>query len=347
MGDVQRLSNGNTLIDWAIGSLPKLTEVRPNGTKAYEMNWVSGWEAYRTWRCAWQGSALQPYLIVQSFPDNITLIFNQFGGTNVGFYKIYGGTAPGSTNLLATSAVTLKQLTTLQNGATYYFHVTAVNKQGIEGLPSNEVSANVNIIKPGQNMVQNGDFSQGTASWIWTNNGTASATWSIQNGTSVVHIVSAGTALSDIQLRQAGLKLILGKKYVLQFDGWASVRRAFEVRLGQDQSPFTTYQVFTPTLTTTRQHFAYSFVMSYTTDLNTRLMFNLGAALGDIYLDNIVLFNSPPGDINSDGRVDLLDLKLLTGDWLKQQTGLGGDLNGNGTVDFNDFGILGENWSSN
>jgi hypothetical protein len=346
MGDVQRLPNGDTLIDWAVGNLPKLTEVRPDGTKAYEMNWVSGWEAYRTWRCAWRGSALQPYLIVQSFPDNITLIFNQFGDTNVGFYKVYGGTAPGSTNLLATSAVTLKQLNNLQNGATYYFHVTAVNKQGIEGLPSNEVSANVNIIKPGQNMVQNGDFSQGTASWIFTNSGTANATWSVQNGTSVVHIVSAGTALSDIQLRQAGLKLILGKKYVLQFDGWASVRRAMEVRLGQDQSPFTTYRVLTPTLTTSPQRFTYPFVMSNNTDLNARLGFNMGAALGDVYLDNVVLFNAPPGDLNADGRVDLLDLKLFTGDWLKQQSGLGGDLDTNGKVDFNDFGILGENWSS-
>ena len=60
MGNAQRLANGNTLIDWAVGNLPKLTEVRPDGSKAYEMNWADGWEAYRTWRCSWQGSAVQP-----------------------------------------------------------------------------------------------------------------------------------------------------------------------------------------------------------------------------------------------------------------------------------------------
>src|SRR6266851_5326407 len=49
MGNVQRLTNGNTLINWAVGNLPKLTEVRPDGTKAFEMNWVSQFEAYRTW----------------------------------------------------------------------------------------------------------------------------------------------------------------------------------------------------------------------------------------------------------------------------------------------------------
>ena len=308
------------------------------------MNWVAQWEAYRTWRCPWQGSALQPYLIVEPYPDNVTLIFNQFGDTNVAFYKIYGGTASHSTNLLATSGVTLKRLANLQNGSTYFFRVTAVNKQGVEGPFSNEASAMVNIIKPGQNMIQNGDFSQGTASWIWTNSGSASATWSVVSGTGNVHIVSAGTALADIQLRQAGLKLIQGKKYVLQFDAWSSARRPIEVRLAQDQSPFTSYLIASPSLTTANQRFTYSFVMQKTTDLNARLMFNLGGALGDIFLDNVSVFNVPPGDLNLDGRVDLLDLQSFTRDWLKQGP-LNGDLDGNGKVDFNDFGILGENWS--
>jgi hypothetical protein len=345
LGNVQRLTNGNTLINWAVGNLPKLTEVRPNGTKAFEMNWVVPRDTYRVWRCPWHGSALQPYLIVEPYPDNLTLIFNQFGDTNIAFYRIYGGPTPQSTNLLATSGVTMKQLTSLENGITYYFRVTAVNRQGIEGPFSNEESAIVNIVKPGQNTVQNGDFSQGTNSWIWTNSGTATATWSVVSGTGYIHVVSAGTALTDIQLRQAGLKLIHGNKYVLQFDAWSSGRRAMEARLGQDQSPWTSYEVASPSLTTARQHFAYPFVMQNTTDLNARLMFNLGGALGDIYLDNVSVFEMPPGDLNLDGRVDLLDLQLFTRDWLKQQSGLNGDLDGNGKVDFNDFGILGENWS--
>src|SRR5712671_6048121 len=124
------------------------------------MNWVDQWETYRVWRCPWQGSALQPYLITEAYPDNLTLIFNQFGDTNVGFYRIYGGTSPHSTNLLATSGVTLKKL---------------INLQGIEGPYSNEETNTVNIIKPGQNMVKNGDFAQGTNSWVWTLSGGATA----------------------------------------------------------------------------------------------------------------------------------------------------------------------------
>ncbi len=137
MGNVQRLTNGNTLIDWAVGNLPKLTEVRPDGTKAFEMNWVNQYEAYRTWRCSWPGVALQPYLLAESYPDNVTLIFNQFGDTNVAYYRIYGSTNSQSTNFLASSTATLARLTYLQNGATYYFWVTAVHRDGTEGPFSN------------------------------------------------------------------------------------------------------------------------------------------------------------------------------------------------------------------
>ncbi len=344
MGNVQRLPNGNTLINWAVGSRPKLTEVRPDGTKAFEMNWVDGYEAYRTWRCPWQGVATEPYLMTESYPDNLTLIFNQFGDTNVAFYRIYGGTSAHPTNLLATSGTTLKQLSNLQNG-TWYFRVTSVNRQGVESGYSNEQTATVNIIKPGQSMIQNGDFSQGTNLWNWTRSGTAVATWSADAGVAYVHATSPGTTLSSIQLSQAGLKLVQGKQYVLQFDAWSLTRRVMEVRLQKYQAPSTSYCVASPSLTTTSQHFLYSWVMTSTSDLNAQLVFNMGAVLGDIYLDNVSLFNPAPGDLNLDGRVDLLDLQILSRDWLKQGSGLGSDLNSDNQVDFGDFGILGDNGS--
>jgi hypothetical protein len=346
-GNVQHLTNGNTLINFAGGIYPKLTEVRPDGTVAYEMNWADQWETYRVWRCPWQGSALQPYLIVEPNPDNISLIFNQFGDTNVAFYKIYGDTSPEPTNLLAASAVTFKRLTELQNGTTYYFRVTAVNQQGVEGPFSNEESVNVSIIQPapGQNMVQNSDFSQGTVSWILSTSGAASASWSITNNTALIHIASPGVQLANVQLRQAGLELLQDTLYVLQFDAWSSVRRGIEVRLGHDASPLNTYYVAWPSLTTSKRHFTYSFVMQGSSDLDARLMFDVGAVSADIYLDNISLISVPRGDLNLDARVDLLDLQNLSRDWLKSSSGLSSDLDGNGKVDFNDFGIVGDHWS--
>lgn len=346
MGDVQRLTNGNTLIDWAIGGLPKLTEVRPDGTKAFEMNWVDQFEAYRTWRCPWQGSAVQPYLIVEPYPDNITLIFNQFGDTNVAYYRIYGGTTSGSTNLLATSGVTLKQLSNLTNGSTYYFRVTAVNRQGVEGPFSNEASATVNIIKPGQNMVANGDFSQGTASWVWTLSGGATATWAIESGVSHVYITNATTTLANIQLKQTGKAIISGKKYVFEFDAWSTAPRYIEAKVAQDASPNLNYSGTISTyLTPVHSHFRYVFTSYSASDFNASIFFNLGSSAAGVYIDNVSLFNPSVGDLNLDGKVDLLDLQLLSHNWLKQGSGLGGDLDSNNKVDFNDLGIMGDNWS--
>ncbi|HVM50476.1 MAG TPA: aryl-sulfate sulfotransferase [Candidatus Acidoferrum sp.] len=343
MGNVQRLTNGNTLINWAFSFAPKLTEVRPDGTKAFEMNWVDQWSTYRVWRCSWQGVAPQPYLIAEPYPDNITLVFNQFGDTNVAFYRIYGGTAPHPTNLLATSGVTLKELTTLQNGSNYFFRVTAVNRQGVEGPYSNEASATANYVKPGQNMIFNGDFSQGTNVWTWTLSNGASAAWAVESGVSHFYITNGTASLLNIQLKQGAKALEQGKKYVLQFDAWASLPRYIEVQAGDSGL---LYADFYPYLTPLQKHFQYVFTMAAPTDLNASLMFNLGASSGySVYLDNVVLFNSPAGDLNQDGQVDYLDLQLLTRDWLKRQNGLSSDLNGDGTVDFNDFSILGDNWT--
>jgi hypothetical protein len=346
MGDVQRLTNGNTLIDWAVGGLPKLTEVRPDGSKAFEMNWADKWEAYRTWRCPWQGSALSPYLIVEPYPDNVTLIFNQFGDTNVAFYRIYGATTPHPTNLVATSGVTLKRLTSLTNG-NYYFRVTAVNKQGVEGPYSNETNATVNIIKPGQQMVQNGTFSQGTPSWVWTLSGGATAAWAIETATNVTHIyiTNATATLANIQLKQIGLPIILGNKYVFEFDAWATSPRYIQAMVAQNASPNLFYGgTNNAYLTPAHNHFRYVFTMNAATDFSASIFFNVGSSTAGVFLDNVSLFNAPPGDINADGRVDLLDLQLMTRDWLKQQGGLGADLDGSGKIDFNDFSILGENW---
>jgi len=346
MGNVQRLTNGNTLINWAVGSLPKLTEVRPDGTKAFEMNWVDQWQTYRTWRCPWQGSARQPYLIVETYPDNVTLIFNQFGDTNVAFYKIYGGTVSQSTNLLAISGVTLARLVNFQNNGTYYFRVTGVNQQGVEGPFSNEASATVNFIKPGQNMVQNGDFSQGTNFWIWTLSGGATAAWAIEGGVSHFYITNGTTTPANIQLKQTGYPIVQGRKYVFQFDAWASTPRYIQAMVAQDGPPNLDYSgASSPYLTPIPSHFRYVFTMNAATDFDADVLFNLGSSSADVFLDNVSLFNPPPGDINLDGRVDLLDLQLLTQDWMKQQSGLSTDLDGSGKVDFKDFGILGENWS--
>ncbi|MEE9365614.1 MAG: aryl-sulfate sulfotransferase, partial [Dehalococcoidales bacterium] len=211
MGNAQRLPNGNTLINWVITNAPKVTEVRPDGTKAFEMNWsAQNSKSYRVFKFPWDGVVETPNLIIEPQPDSLMLIFNKFGDPNVAYYRIYGGTSPQPTTLLDTSTSTLKHLTDFENGSRYYFRVKAVDIHGMESVYSNEVSVDVNIIQPGQNMVSNGDFSQGKDSWIWEVGGSASAAWIIEDGVSHFDITGGGTQISDVQLRQAGMKLTQG-----------------------------------------------------------------------------------------------------------------------------------------
>jgi hypothetical protein len=346
MGNTQRLPNGNTLIDWAVGSLPKLTEVRPDGTKAFEMNWVDGYEAYRVWRCPWQGMALKPNLIVEPFPDNITLLFNKFGDPNVDYYRIYGGTTPQPTTVLATSTSTLKRLSEgLENGLRYYFRVTAVDIHGTESDYSNEESAVVTFTEPGQNMVLNGDFCRGQDSWIWEVGGTASAVWNIEDGVSHFNITSGGTVLPDVQLRQAGIRLVRGKQYVFEFDAWSELPRIIEAKVGQDESPWTNYsKIGYSSVTPNPIHFRYPFTMQDASDYSARVVFNMGTSPFDVYVDNIFLITVLPGDFDFDGCVRFNDLAVLTGEWLKEQSGLTADLQDNGRVDFNDFAIFADSF---
>jgi hypothetical protein len=346
LGSAQRLPTGNTLINFVLAQYPKAIEVDSNGLKHFELSLTPGSDAYRAFRFPWNGAVAAPYLVVEPRPDNVTMIFNKFGDTNVAYYRIYGGTSTNPATLLATSTTTLKQISDLPN-AFYYFRVTAVSRAGVESPFSNQESLNVNITEPGGNMVQNGDFSQGYSAWAFSVNTGAGADWTTDNGIAHFYITNGGTMQSSIQLRQSGQAIILGSKYVLEFDAWSSQPRYIDAHVAQLVSPFSNYSQPTATyLTPTRAHFRYPFTMRLSSDSNASLVFNLGASVGDVYIDNVSLFSLAAGDLNQDGSVDYSDLSIFVGGWLKQQSGLPADIDGNGKVDFNDFNLLGGTWAT-
>ncbi len=345
-GNAQRLPSGNTLIDFALAQYPKAIEVDTNGLKRFELSLVPESDSYRAFRFPWNGAVAAPYLIAEQEAGDIALIFNKFGDTNVGYYRIYGGTSPHPTSRLAESGTTFERLSNLQNGL-YYFRVTALSTDGVESPFSNEEAVQVNFTKPGQNMIVNGDFSQGNNAWTLNVSGGASAGWAVENGAGHFYITNSGEATSSIQLVQPGKGLIQGNQYVLQFDAWSSESRYLDVELAQTTAPFNKYSsIPAPFLTPNRTHYRYVFTMQLASDFAANLLFNLGTSSAEVYLDNISLFTPPVGDLNLDGHVDLLDLGIFGSNWLKQQTGLPADLDGNGKVDFNDFGILGGDWAA-
>jgi hypothetical protein len=53
MGNVQRLPNGNTFIGWGSHLYPNITELKPDGTKALEIDFGQSYVSYRAFRFPW------------------------------------------------------------------------------------------------------------------------------------------------------------------------------------------------------------------------------------------------------------------------------------------------------
>ncbi len=143
----------------------------------------------------------------------------------------------------------------------------------------------------GINMITNGDFMQQLTGWNLENFETASASASVENGNGKITISNAGTASWNVQFKQGGLELVNGKSYTLSFDAWSQYPRDIEVKLEKDGSPWTPYSGTTSiyainggstTVTNT-------FTMTEATDMNARIVFNVGGNSIDVNIDNVTL----------------------------------------------------------
>jgi hypothetical protein len=294
MGNVQRLPNENTLINWSQNILPKATEVTENGEIVYEMNFEENNKCYRTFRFEWEGVALVPYLIVESRSDKVTLIFNKFGDKGITNYRIYGGIYPKSDQLLASSSEPFIHFSHLHNNQTYYFRVTAVDSNGTESDFSNEEEVFVKFIEPGENFILNGDFSDSTEYWEFNKSSSAVASGIVQDSIYHIKIDSNAVMFSDVQLYQNNLEIIEGRNYILEFDAWSTKPKLFDMRIRQSADPFTDYsRIGTVYSTTNKQHFYYEFRMEYTTDYSAQIVFECGQSTADLYIDNVSLIYDP------------------------------------------------------
>jgi hypothetical protein len=287
MGNVQRLSNGNTLINWADEGLPKATEVTPDGQLAFEL-WLDGYETYRAFKFPWNGLSPVPCLVAESHEEAVALFINKFGDLDVTRFRIYGGTSPNPTQLIATSESTVAALTDLESPQTWYFRTTAVNGAGQESGYSNEEEVFVSFTAPGQNMVLNGDFSHSRNHWYYNVFGGAVANWLIEGDVSHFSISSGGEYTSYIQLVQLGMELIRGENYIFEFDAWADAPRTIEASILEYGDDYTNFGQINPTyITPVHQHFSYPFTMQDQSHFNSLVVFLLGTSDIDVYLDNV------------------------------------------------------------
>lgn len=151
MGSNQRLNNGNTVIGWGFASTfpfskgPDVTEVKPDGTKVFEMTMDLMFFSYRAFRFPWQGNPTwPPQLNYISQAGQITLGASWNGATDVAAYKFYAAPPPnGAPQLLGTVTRTgfETQWTWTGNLADYcYFEAVAVDKNDSPLMTSNQMT---------------------------------------------------------------------------------------------------------------------------------------------------------------------------------------------------------------
>ncbi|MBN1782057.1 aryl-sulfate sulfotransferase [bacterium] len=305
MGSVQRLPGGNTLIWW--GSTTgenKLTEVHPDGSKAYEMHFSDYVLSYRIVRHPWQGRAVRPYLIIETKTDRFTVLMNQFGDGDVQEYRVYAGTTPDPETVMAVTENPYINIPfkTLEPNTHYYFRTTSVSSQGFESLFSNQETATTPPETVKGNLIINGDFSQGSVQWeLWQSAGQARCLFPAGEGVEI-DILHAGEWPDDLQLRQGGLTLVQGAWYRLQFDAWADAPRTMEAYLAPDLSSWPNYsQSGRVALKVRKQHFQIDFPMQYPTDNSISVIFSIGSDSNNVHIDRISLMQLDPNPVEKTG----------------------------------------------
>ncbi|WP_421895108.1 carbohydrate-binding protein [Marinoscillum sp.] len=170
------------------------------------------------------------------------------------------------------------------------FAVTAT-----DGAVSDQVTVTVN---DGSNMLTNGNFSNGATGWESYVNGAANASPGVAGGEMHASITSGGSANWHVQWYQTGVNMQNGVDYTLTFKARAASNRTIGASVEMSNSPYTGYFNQSVSLTTQMQTFSYDFTMTAATDANARVLFNLGASNGDVYIDDVVLVengsNPPP-----------------------------------------------------
>jgi endoglucanase len=135
-------------------------------------------------------------------------------------------------------------------------------------------------------IVTNGDFQTGSAA-PWTGNAANAVDLGGMNYANQANVESAGEPYF-VNLSQ-NIALTNGLTYELKFDAFTDAvtgTRTMVVGLGQNNAPYIAL-TSTPTLTSTSQTFTYQYTINYGEAVADRVIFDMGAAIGFVFIDNV------------------------------------------------------------
>jgi endoglucanase len=140
------------------------------------------------------------------------------------------------------------------------------------------------------NKLTNSTFDTALTGWSTSLGGTGAATFSIVTGTAKATITAAGVNSYDIQMSQ-NTTITVGKSYKVEFDGRITegTSRTMGINIEKAASPYTQYGTASFSLTTSWNHFTYTYTAVSATDTGARIVLQLGANVNDVNVDNVTL----------------------------------------------------------
>lgn len=138
---------------------------------------------------------------------------------------------------------------------------------------------------PGENLLTNGDFSNGLTGWLFAANGTTSSA-SVSNGEAVINITTAGTNAWEPQFVKDGFALISGQQYTVSFQARAATNRNIQLFVNTGPNNYASFFTQSVPLTTAMQTFTYTFTANANDD-NARIDFNCGGNTANVIIDNV------------------------------------------------------------
>jgi hypothetical protein len=142
--------------------------------------------------------------------------------------------------------------------------------------------------------------------------GGAQASGSIKNGEYSVTMSNGGSNTWDVSLNQTNLLIENGKTYKVFFDAYADASRKIWPLVGKNSEPFSVYSGNqSVVINTTKKTYSFSFTMTYPTDNEARLAFDIGTSSVDVYFDNIILEKINATEVESEKSAQPEDFVLF------------------------------------
>lgn len=176
----------------------------------------------------------------------------------------------------------------------YMVTLTASNVAGDSDAFMDEITIG-EIVEPINNLITNGDFESGATGWIGnavnvqTDNG---------NAFNFANVASGGNAY-DVNLSYV-LEITQGKTYKLTFDASSDINRTMLAGIGLNEAPYTN-TTQTVSLTPSIQTFTYEFTATEFGGANSRIIFDMGADIGVVVIDNVILEETEPSNTGGSG----------------------------------------------